>query len=169
MDVQEIIPHEGFAGTDDMRIVNINDFSLLILQKPVKFLQTISPICLPKKGKLQILETHDNMLVGYVASKVWFVECEKMMGGKFFRSFLIPVRMFSDTTRLMKAYRTDYFEKKQVQVYFKVFAWIFPGIDICILYNIVFVCIFPLRVAQYQYMTSSLLKHSIKTILINHP
>ena len=61
------------------------------------------------------------------------------MGGKFFRSLLIHVRMFSDTTRLMKAYRTDYFEKKQVQAYFKVFAWIFPGIDICI-YNIEIVC-----------------------------
>ena len=137
--VQDICSHEGFAGTDDMRIVNINDFSLLILQKPVKFSQTISPICLPMKGELQILETHDNMFLGFGASKVWFVEYAKMMGGKFFRSLLIPVRMFSDTSRLMKAFRTDYFKKKLIQAYIRVFNWIFPGIDICI-YNTEFVC-----------------------------
>ena len=91
------------------------------------------------KGELERIESEEYILVGFGGSQIWYLEYDKLLGGKLEKASLFPIEMFSNTSAIMEAFRTDNFEEKLLQRYFKTFAEIFPGIGTCIK-NYEFVC-----------------------------
>ena len=115
------------------------DFSLFILKKPVKFSKTVSPLCLPNKQEIDILEKKENIVVGFGISKIWFIEYKRLLGGEMEPAPLINPELFRNHSALIAAFTEGDYEKNMIDGYFKTFIDLFPGMERC-MDNHDFVC-----------------------------
>ena len=133
MKVEEIIIHEEWLNSGSF------DFSLMILKKPARFSVKVSPVCLPKKDEIDILERGENTVVGFGSTKIWFIEYNKLMGGQLKPASLTPPALLFNNSALIAGFTEGNLEEKIINGYFKTFIDLFPGIEIC-LENYEFVC-----------------------------
>ena len=131
--VKDVIIHPEYNGE-----ILLFDFVLFVLESPVKLSKIISPVCLPLPEELE-LENKENILTGFGAHKIWYIEYERLLGKPMNRASLIPEELLSNESALM-ATITDYdFQKNAVERFYNTFYEMFPGIEKCI-ENFEFVC-----------------------------
>ena len=133
MEVDEIIIHEEYFISGSF------DFALLTLKQPARFSFKVSPVCLPKKEEIVILERENNIVIGFGTSHIWFIEYNKLLGGKLKTASLITPDLISNKSALIWGFTEGNLEKDMIDGYFKIFIDLFPGIEICI-ENYEFVC-----------------------------
>ena len=133
MEVDEIIIHEEYFISGSF------DFALLTLKQPARFSFKVSPVCLPKKEEIVILERENNIVIGFGTSHIWFIEYNKLLGGKLKTASLITPDLISNKSALIWGFTEGNLEKDMIDGYFKTFVDIFPGIEIC-MENYEFVC-----------------------------
>ena len=149
MEVEEIIIHEEWFQSRSF------DCSLLILKQPARFSFKVSPVCLPNQNEIDLLERENNVVVGFGTSHIWFIEYNKLLGGKLKSAPMITPELISNKSALIRGLTEGNLEKDIIDGYFKTFIDLFPGIEICI-ENYEFVC----------NMTEDILKTIIKNIEI---
>ena len=135
MEVDEIILHDEWRKSRR----RFFDFALLILKHHARFSLYISPVCLPKKEEIDILERGRNIVVGFGTSKIWYIEYNKLMGGKLKSASLIPPDLLFNKSALTTGFTEGNLEKNIIDGYFRTFTELFPGIEICVK-NYEFVC-----------------------------
>ena len=129
MEVEEIILHDEWGKGSFLRFF---DFALLILKTPVRFSLYISPVCLPKKEEIDILESGENIVIGFGTSKIWYIEYNKLLGGKLQPASLIPPDLLFNKSALITEFTEGNLEKNIIDGYFRTFTDLFPGIEICV-------------------------------------
>ena len=135
MEVEEIIRHDEWLKSQTF------DFALLILKETARFSFKVSPVCLLKKEETDILEREKNIVVGFGTSQLWFIEYNKLLGGKLKSASLITPELISNKSALILGFTEGDLEKDMIDGYFKTFFDIFPGIEKC-MENYDFVCNF---------------------------
>jgi hypothetical protein len=93
------------------------------------------------KEETDILEREKNIVVGFGTSQIWFIEYNKMLGGKLKSASLITPELISNKSALILGFTEGNLEKDMIDGYFKTFFDIFPGIEKC-MENHDFVCNF---------------------------
>ena len=81
---------------------------------------------------MDIFERAENIIVGFGTSKIWFVEYNKLLGGKLESASLLTPELFSNKSSLILGFTEGKLEKNIIDGYFKTFSEIFPGIEICL-------------------------------------
>ena len=133
MEIEEIIIHEEWFKSSSF------DCSLLILKKAARFSFEVSPVCLPKQKEIDLLERENNIVVGFGTSHIWFIEYNKLLGGKLKPAPMITPELISNKSALIWGLTEGNLEKDMIDGYFKTFTDLFPGIEMCIT-NYEFVC-----------------------------
>jgi len=133
MEVEEIIIHEGYSKS------MFYDVSLLILKERARFSFEVSPVCLPKKEEIDILEKENNIVVGFGTTHIWFIVYNTLLGGNLKSASLISPELISNKSALIWGFTEGNLEKEIIDGYFENFIDLFPGIEICI-ENYDFVC-----------------------------
>jgi hypothetical protein len=136
MEVEEIILHDKWEKDSFSKFF---DFALLILKTPARFSLYISPVCLPKKAEIDILERGENIVVGFGISKIWYIEYSKLLGGKLQPASLIPPDLLFNNSAIITGFTEGNLEKNIIDGYFRTFTDLFPGIETCVK-NYEFVC-----------------------------
>ena len=95
MEVDEIIIREEWI-TKNGKISMSYDCSLLFLKESAKFSWKFSPFCLPIKEQIYILERRKNIVVGFGASNIWFIEYNRLLGGKLKSASMITPKIVSN-------------------------------------------------------------------------
>ena len=128
-EVKESIVHPKYNIT-----TNAYDFAILILKTPVKMSRKISPVCLPDPidPMDEILETKNNIQIGFGTSRIWFYEYQYLLKGQLEFAQFIPPEVFNDLPVFLSALQEDGFQRKIIEGYFQKFKELFPGIDECI-------------------------------------
>ena len=129
MKVKEVIIHEEFSVTQNNLLY---DLSLFILKESARLSRAVSPVCLPNINEVEVLETKENILIGFGTSKVWFLEYKKLLGGKLESASLIPPEISANKSTILSGLTNDEFHENVVHGYFKTLIELFPGIKICI-------------------------------------
>ena len=133
--VKDVIKHPEYR-----QILFLFDFQLFILETPVKLSKTISPVCLPLPEEYDTLEREENILTGFGAHKVWYLEYEKLLGKPLNRAALIPEELMSNESELIDTITEYDFQKNAIEGFFKNYYEMFPGIEKCIDNNYELVC-----------------------------
>ena len=80
---------------------------------------------------MDFLERENNIVVRFGTSQIWFIEYNKLLGGKLKSASLITPEFISNISALIWRFNEGNLEKDMIDGYFKTFFDIFPGIEIC--------------------------------------